>query len=703
MKKILIYTISLFSLYLLSSCIQDDPIQTIKDNTITFVAKPTAYEGNGLPTKAGDTYEAINSLYLLLFTSSDKTVIDMTGKTEHAYVLKDGDTFPEMKAYFLANFSEDFVNNLTSADIDSKILEGLSYESFKPTSNAILGVPMVGKLDALLTSADLGKIKEISLTRLFAKVDVTIEMGANSSDHWFKLESYTFTNVPTEVGLFETPTDLSVTDITVTGNQSTPITLPTLYIPENTNLSNPVSLTLKGVYHRDNSWSAKVEYKVHLGAGAGPSIEKNHAYANAIIIKGVDNATTDSRVTYYGHNLADPTNSGTEEAANCYIISEPGRYIFPAVQGAKSTTPASSTINNVISDGNNTITNIKSVEIDDKEYISFDVTSVTDGNSVLIADDWSWHLWFCEEAPGTQTYPNGSSVTAPVLMDRNLGAGPDSKIDIGGVLSTDFHPVAGLYYRWGDKNPFIGSDYIGVGSAGSWTDGKSTTDPCPPGYKIPSSGVWTNSLSSEVTRYFVDGSFLYSEDFSETTFIRYPFASYRKDDKSLAVFQPVTHPNQDSAPRSRSVSKTIAGQSLSGTLSLMVNYGGTTQYKVTMLHTSDKVIRGEYNEYKVDADNAKYTVKGSVKVTIKILGREKTTSHSIDERNKTAAEIKNYKIANLVTIGTLIPNLDTILGELLTSVKNQNNDNMNLSKLAYGNSENQVPSSHGLQVRCVTE
>lgn len=377
-------------------------------------------------------------------------------------------------------------------------------------------------------------------------------------------------------------------------------------------------------------------------------------------------------------------------------------------QGTAQAHPDSS----VISDGNNSITNVKRVNVDgiedsDGAYISFDVTTVNDGNLVLPVTDWSWHLWFCEDVPGVHNYPAGSSVTAPVLMDRNLGAGPDDGILLDDQ-TTVAHPRVGTYYQKDNKNPLFESDskvrgYHGQGAADYWktTDGsKSATDPCPPGYKIPSSDVWTEDLSDDdYTRYLIDGSFLYSEDLSKVTFIRYPYSSYLYSDYSVAPDAKITHPNQDSAPRGDKFSYSLAGQSVSGTYELIVNYGGTTDKKVALLHSTDNAIEGLYSKYEVDIDNAKFTFTAEYSVKT-FLGNK---SDKISYVNKTMQQIKDYKIANIVKVSTIIPNIESILGEMLNLIKNSNNENMHLNKLYYGEEDGKVSKFHGLQVRCVVD
>lgn len=165
-----------------------------------------------------------------------------------------------------------------------------------------------------------------------------------------------------------------------------------------------------------------------------------------------------------------------------------------------------------------------------------------EGNAVVAIRDidgnilWSWHLWFTDDdlEASVQTYPIGA-----VFMDRNLGA-----------LSADTAPSNyGLLYQWGRKDPFLntyatfdfsnqnGTNYVPkvLGTAETrvqidattytlaetiatptkfvfnnpyrlnayyssewacdmtdelWGEEKTIFDPCPPGYRVPSSWQW---------------------------------------------------------------------------------------------------------------------------------------------------------------------------------------------------------------------
>ncbi|MBQ8169423.1 MAG: hypothetical protein IJZ98_01635 [Bacteroidales bacterium] len=135
--------------------------------------------------------------------------------------------------------------------------------------------------------------------------------------------------------------------------------------------------------------------------------------------------------------------------------------------------------------------------------------------------DWSWHLWFipgAEFGEGSNDLGetnriggllNANMYDGTVMADRNLGV-LASLTDLESWLPPT---MVGLYYRYGHSNPYFadqkygnGSDYHGYDqdNYAAWnTAGKSVTDPCPPGYRIPPVSVWqgTNAQNSTNEHY----------------------------------------------------------------------------------------------------------------------------------------------------------------------------------------------------------
>lgn len=269
--------------------------------------------------------------------------------------------------------------------------------------------------------------------------------------------------------------------------------------------------------------------------------------------------------------------------ANSYIISKPNtRFKIKAtVKGNSSQkiegTPHSASI------VWQTSKNLLGVVMLDGDHISFtttadatDSTKINKGNAVIAVKDidenilWSWHLWLTDYDPTTENdiYPNGS-----VMMDRNLGAASNG--------SDDLYNSYGLFYQWGRKDPLIMSvnatstsnaatynnlnnslafttiecddevgtiDYSiknpmriikGVEASGYdwlynnhdsalWGTTKTMYDPCPSGWKVPTSNVW-NGLAEMTDGEFASGWYFNLGDL--TTF--YPAAGRRSFSKGM--------------------------------------------------------------------------------------------------------------------------------------------------------------------------
>lgn len=223
-------------------------------------------------------------------------------------------------------------------------------------------------------------------------------------------------------------------------------------------------------------------------------------------------------------------NLSADGTANCYIVSEAGSYKFKAVQGNMDATVGNVKTVEVLweSFGTDVTPNVGDLVANASYkdgYIRFSTPDVfNEGNAVVAAKNsagtilWSWHLWFTDQ-PEIQFY----SKEAGFMMDRNLGATSAEPGDMGAF---------GLLYQYGRKDPFLGisSNSTGVGavSTGNWSytslssdvssnvfidlmeknpttfyyhDGwddswadnlwqeqKTSTDPCPVGWRVPEGG-----------------------------------------------------------------------------------------------------------------------------------------------------------------------------------------------------------------------
>ncbi|MBR1959748.1 MAG: hypothetical protein IKA34_04160, partial [Bacteroidales bacterium] len=228
------------------------------------------------------------------------------------------------------------------------------------------------------------------------------------------------------------------------------------------------------------------------------------------------------------------TNLSASELANCYIIKSNGAYMFNTYKGTDGTT-----LFDGITDRNvEWITNgalITPYDGSPDGKVMFEVDNWSQGNALLSVSGsngimWSWHLWMVNDL-GT------NSLGSYVMMDRNLGA--TSKTSNG------------AYYQYGRKDPFIVGEFTvstsrpatgedaaatpdvfyhsntenvtgwAIANVTSWdSSSKSVTDPCPPGYKVPSTSVWngvslqpngTNNATFNDATYPVSGSMEYGD------------------------------------------------------------------------------------------------------------------------------------------------------------------------------------------------
>ena len=214
------------------------------------------------------------------------------------------------------------------------------------------------------------------------------------------------------------------------------------------------------------------------------------------------------------------------EPANCYLISEPGSYGFPAVKGNSTESVGDVSFVEVLWESFGTSTApsvgdlIKSATYDNGCVFYTTADAFKEGNAVIAAKDadstilWSWHIWLTDKPEDCVLYNNVGTI-----MDRNLGATSATPGDVRAL---------GLLYQFGRKDPFLGSSSInGVVSVNStsiwpevsayatldyaienpmtfiqgsldydshpWCSGCSTMwdiektiyDPCPVGYRIP--------------------------------------------------------------------------------------------------------------------------------------------------------------------------------------------------------------------------
>ena len=245
-----------------------------------------------------------------------------------------------------------------------------------------------------------------------------------------------------------------------------------------------------------------------------------------------DMGALDDRIVF---NETPAVTLGTQETANCYIVSEPGTYRLPVVQGNSSSTVGTPAYGELIWETVNTNASLtKNTVVSDVAYydgyLYFAVPEeIKAGNALVAAVDetgtilWSWHIWILPEGYEDQTYSEGdpNPYSGAVMMDRNLGALSAAP----GAVNAN-----GLLYQWGRKDPFPGAgvlsattaakiagtsvstvsqttdngtvefatanptkfiykssnDWLVTSDASLWSAGAKTIyDPCPAGYHIP--------------------------------------------------------------------------------------------------------------------------------------------------------------------------------------------------------------------------
>jgi hypothetical protein len=322
-------------------------------------------------------------------------------------------------------------------------------------------------------------------------------------------------------------------------------------------VKRPIYLRLIGSYKQATGTDAGLQYDIFLGENNSSSftLKRNKHYTNNLTIQGVENANIDWRVTVTdGNDLI----SIYGEVANCYVIADTREVSIKAYKGAykyhelpnahkcKGTSVRiiaqdkdNVTFENpdnpfILSEGDDGV-KVISFKVNEIDYDCNMVIAIMDGEEV----EWSWHLWFIKGLrlgnmgffePATQDLPSNKGK----LMDSNLGVARSLTSDwIGGTAT-------GFYYKYGHRAPYFedkihgnGAKYHGYksGDYSDWnTNGKSRTDPCPPGYRVPSpSALVTTATNVHATVY---GAFRYwnNGDINDVNDIYLPYAGEIQSD-----------------------------------------------------------------------------------------------------------------------------------------------------------------------------
>ena len=271
--------------------------------------------------------------------------------------------------------------------------------------------------------------------------------------------------------------------------------------------------------------------------------------------------------------------------ANCYVITAPGTYKFPAVKGNFRNLDAGyvhgadllwETWNNAEEVVENSL--IAAVDFENNWIYFQTPETLHPGNALIAARNqfgriiWSWHIWI----PATKIETNTYGLYSSALMDRNLGALVAAQVGEAAPVES-----FGTVYQWGRKDPFVGpastggsdlatvsgfhceqasgtidlmesisnpllmghtenGDWLSVPNKELWIyEMKTIYDPCPPGYRVPafeSDQPLMQSKLSGITGFGVSKEYGYIQMGDPVTV--FPLSGYR-DDYSVTSFYKV--------------------------------------------------------------------------------------------------------------------------------------------------------------------
>ncbi len=262
---------------------------------------------------------------------------------------------------------------------------------------------------------------------------------------------------------------------------------------------------------------------------------------------------TEEMIDYVDPFSADIMDIDAAGNANCYLVTEPGKYKFKAVRGNNPTAFLEDVDDAIVlwETWNNAEEVVAGSVIPTvsyaEDYIIFQTPDeLHPGNAVLAARNsdgviqWSWHIWVPSTAITTNTY----GIYDKEMMDRNLGALVAAEEGVPSPIES-----FGLTYQWGRKDPFPGpsapkassnatiagsvefgqaegtgsgdiskitleqsianptllgfsqnGDWVLVCDSDLWKDSEKTIyDPCPVGYRVPAKNANQPFHSSDLT------------------------------------------------------------------------------------------------------------------------------------------------------------------------------------------------------------
>ena len=538
MKKIFTYILVATNLLSLFSCTQREDV-SIEDVKVDMVFSATVSDGHMTKTvidgELGDSYR--NTLWL------PEDSIAIMGQNR-AYVYKfvnirteadevgifDGSSSQNSVYYALYPYSADARNsyNVFRVYIPSQ-------QKYTPGSFASGAAPMVAKTangdEGMLSFKNLCGVLVLKLTGEECISSITFS-SKDEAGNWNKISDEWMVDMTYD----------SIPELVTTDNSGLAVTV---YSEEGVQLKpdepTPFYMVLPPSNHHSFVLTVTTtDGKVMIKEGTKP-----------LNIKRA-NVTVAAPLVYTESVSVDLSAEGT---ANCYIVSEPGVYSIDASvmgngvlgiiedAGFHTDNPSikGSAAELLWSDKASVVAGVSYSK--ENNSIIFSTLGV-EGNAVVALKDedgtilWSWHIWVTD-SPIDQTYTN--SAGSFDVMDRNLGAISAEK-DQGDKSS--YRDTDGMMYQWGRKDPFANGLFtrvseISVGGAvanptlfaGSYTwmtpdnqklwepDIKTIYDPCPLGYRVASSAVWSGFMKGDdfssysQENYNVQGAFDKGWDF----------------------------------------------------------------------------------------------------------------------------------------------------------------------------------------------
>lgn len=445
------------------------------------------------------------------------------------------------------------------------------------------------------------------------------------------------------------------------------------------------------------------------------------------------------------------------DAANCYIITGPGRYELPAYKGAYKAAQLTDDKKcegrpvEVWNDNSaNVIEFFQKDLADSKILIDINPTktngnvtghsgAVSNGNAVVAVkgdDDkilWSWHLWFCADGePATEIYPT-SSVN---MMDRNIGAsaqGEESPLYYQGGRKDPLYPSNSLYssasggsMELAIENP---STFYKEWASSGWAAAKSQHDPCPPGYKIPSIDAWSKVKSEFSRTDATEMSFIYNQLSPRIVYNYSGYIDLQGEFQDEIAGEGISGKTQYSILGNTTVS-TPTRQTGNSSLPS----GAPVKYSEIYYNLYDQTVTGNLWANPTSQENYNSLEYGYKDKGIQIISYKKTigtwkakTTSKLDwstfppKRVETTVYDADYTNAtiNTITVPSDADNIEAVIGStdynaLITPIK----ADIAVSNMTFSNIfekigeaftkepvyEKQNRSSvHGLQVRCVKE